>query len=111
MPIGAANYRQVATYWGAPVQSNFGGVSFAVPILVKCRWEDRNELFIDNAGNEARSNAIVWTFNRLEVGGYLFKGDSSAVSDPTTLDAALEIRRSDEIPDLRGLNMERRSYL
>lgn len=111
MTIGAASYRQIATYWGSPSQGGFGGTTFAAPILIKCKWEDRTEVFTDSTGSEKTSTAIVWTFDRLEDGGYLVRGDSSLVMDPTTLDDALEIKRSDEIPDLRGLHYERRAYL
>lgn len=111
MTIGAAAYHQQATYWGSPVQSGFGGISFGSPQLLACRWEDITERFTDNNGAEVRSRAIVWTYDRLEDGGYLALGDRTATSDPTTLDDALEIKRSDEIPDLRGLHYERKAYL
>lgn len=111
MPIAAAAYTQDATYWGAPVQSGFGGYTFGAPQLLKCRWEDTTERFENQAGEETVSNAIVWTFDRLEDGGYLAKGNQTAVADPTTLDEAYPIQRSDEIPDLRGLNYERKAYL
>lgn len=111
MPIGAIAYRQQATYWGAPVQNGFGGYSFSAPVLLACRWEDSTEEFISNTGAQRVSSAIVWTFDLLEDGGYLCKGDHTAVDDPTTLDNAYPIQRSDEIPDLRGLNYERRAYL
>lgn len=111
MTIGAIAYSFDATYWGAPVQTGFGGYSFAAPVLLKCRWEDRTEKFMDSQGAETVSSAQVWTFDRLEDGGYLAKGDRTATADPTTLQDAYEIRRSDEIPDLRGLHYERRAFL
>jgi hypothetical protein len=111
MPIGAANYRQTATYWEATGQGGFGGITFAAPIVIPCRWEDKTELFTDDEGQERVSSAQVWTYDRLENGGYLAKGNQSATTDPTSLDEALEIKRSDEIPDLRGLHYERKAYL
>lgn len=111
MPIGAASYRQIATYWGSPSQGGAGEVTFAAPIRMQCRWEDKNEKFIDAAGAEKTSRSIVWTFSELEVGGYLIQGDQTGVADPTSLQDAMEIKRSDEIPDLRLLNYERKAYL
>lgn len=111
MAICVAAYSQTATYWGSPTQSGFGGMTFANPVVVACRWEDSIEEFLDKDGVERHSKAIVWTFDRLEEGGYLARGSHSTVTDPTTLKNAYEIMRSDEIPDLRGLNYERRSYL
>lgn len=111
MPIAAVAYSQEATYWGAPVQGGFGGNTFGAPVLIKCRWEDSTEKFMDIYGAERVSKAIVWTYDRLDDGGYLHKGDQTSVSDPTTLDTSYEIHRSDEIPDLRALMYERRVYL
>jgi hypothetical protein len=111
MPLGAASYRQVATYWGSPEMDGFGGVSYGPPSLIRCRWEDRIETFMDQEGNEKISKSVVYTYDRLDVDGYLAPGNYTTVLDPTELDEAMLIQRSDEIPDLRLLNYERRSYL
>jgi len=111
MPIGAKAYRQQATYWGSPSTDGWGQATFAPPVLISCRWEDRIEVFTDMAGEERRSSSIVWTYNILEVGGYLVKGNQLAMQNPTDIDGSLRIQRADEIPDLRGLNYERRHYL
>lgn len=111
MPLASSGYRQTATYWGAPTQGGFGGVSFGAPTKIACRWEEIGEVFIDSTGREATSAAIVYTHGELEEGGYLAKGDKTAYSDPTLIKGAYEIRKSVEIPDLRGLNYERRAYL
>jgi hypothetical protein len=111
VPIGAANYRQVATYWGSPIPDEFGGAHFSSPKRVRCRWEERVEIFMGDDGEEHASRAIVWTYEKLEIGGYLALGEYLNVLSPLDLDAALRIARSDEIPDLRGLHYERKSYL
>jgi hypothetical protein len=111
MPIGAKTYHDVATYWGTPIQGGFGEKVFATPVLLKCRWEDVTEIFIDMEGNEKRSRAKVWTYTPLDIDGYIAKGDHRNVSDPTSIDTALFIQRVDDIPDLRGLHAERVHYL
>ena len=110
MTIGAVAYKQTATYWSAPVQSGFGGYSFGAPVQIACRWENVTERFMDATGSEAVSNAKVWTFDALDVGGYLYLGVSAA-TDPTNVNKAYPIRRCDEIPDLRLLHYERISFL
>lgn len=111
MPIGLKAYNQICTYWGAPVQDGYGGWTFSDPVLLKCRWEASTEKFMNQQGQEQVSRAIVWTYDELDVGGYLIEGDATATEDPTALDDALVIARVDEIPDLRGLNKEVRSFL
>lgn len=110
MTLGHKAYFQTATYWGSPTQGGFGNITYATPRVIKVRWEDRVETFTTIEGQELRSKAIVYAHEHLELGGYLIKGDSTGVSDPTTL-RALEIQRSDDVPDLRGLNTEYRMFL
>ncbi len=77
-----------------------------------CRWEDRVETFTTIEGTELRSKAVVHTMEHLDGGGYLAKGDLTASgNDPTEITGALEIQRSDDIPDLRGLNNAYRTFL
>lgn len=110
MTLGADAYNQAATYWPSPIQGGFGGLVFGAPQNILVRWEDRVELFTDKDGVEQRSNAVVFTLNHLETGGYLLKG-TSAAADPTTLDDSLEIKRSDSIPDLSNLEQTNMVYL
>lgn len=111
MPIGAASYRQVCTYWATQGMDGFGKPIFSAPVLKKCRWEDSNERYINDEGLEALSRAQVWTYEPMETDGWVVLGDHSGVVDPTGLPKAWRIKRSDEIPDLRGLNRENLHYL
>ena len=107
---GGYGYNQKATYWANPVQGGFGGITFDAPIVLNVRWEDRTERFTDMAGQEQISRAVVYTDRDLDLGGYLVL-DESVATDPTQVEGALYVQRSDEIPDLRGLNIEYRSFL
>lgn len=110
MVIGQKAYFQEATYWGSPTQGGFGGITFSAPRTIMVRWEDRVESFTTIEGTELRSKAIVYTMEHLDIGGYLLKG-VSAGTDPTVISKALPIQRSDDVPDLRGLNTEYRTFL
>lgn len=107
---GGYGMHQKATYWGGRTQGGFGDITFDAPIVLDVKWEDRVETFTDLSGNEHQSRAIVYTDRDLDLGGYLLLGESVA-TDPTVVSGALEIQRSDEVPDLRGLNTEYRSFL
>lgn len=110
MVLAAATYRQQATYWGSPTQGGYGGITFAAPVTVLVRWEERVESFVTVEGTELKSKAIVHTMQDMDLGGYLAKG-VHAGADPTVIAGALPIQRSDEIPDLRGLNTSYRNFL
>lgn len=110
MALGNRAYFQKATYWSSPTQGGFGNITFDAPRVIMVRWEDRIEEFVDLAGSEHKSKAIVYSLEDLEIGGYLMKGESEA-SDPTSVSGAHKIQRTDTITDLRGLHEEHRNFL
>ena len=103
LPPFASNLRkQTATYW-APIMPNtgFGNVSFAAPVQIACRWQDRRELFRDSQGQEVISSAVVYPATPLENKGFLVLG-LSGDADPRTVEGAYEIRAIGFSPSLKG---------
>jgi hypothetical protein len=99
--------KQQATYWAQSTPDGFGGKSFASPMLIRCRWEDKSELFVDSQGNEVKSTSIVMVDRDLAIGGYLALGESENAI-PT---GSHEIRGFDKIPDVGGKKFVRKAYL
>ena len=104
------NLRQSVTYWSPGTPDGFGGVSFGTPVVVKGRWEDRTNLFVDIDGNEARSSTRVYLDRDVELNGFLFLGSSTA-TDPKTVSDAKEIRDFRKTPNLQATEFERRVLL
>lgn len=102
------NLKQTITRWQAT--KTFGGVSYTVPVTLKARWETIVELFKTPAGDEETSNAKVMVESILEVGDYIFLGESSAL-DPRIVDGAFEVRGYSEMPDLRRVRTERVAHV
>ena len=99
--------QQTAVYWASPVADGYGGRTFDDPVEIACRWEYRQELFIDAHGRERRSEAVIYVNTDLDLGGYLYLGDlddldSGEEADPTTVTNAREVRRFDKVPALRS---------
>jgi len=94
-------YTSTVTYWGPGTPDGYGGTTWPDPVTIKARWEGRNELFVDAEGKEVRSQSVVYPDQEVELGGYLYHGESTA-SDPTTVDGALEIRAVRKVPNLQG---------
>lgn len=104
-------YHQDLTYWANAVQGGSGGWTFDAPnTSYKCRWEERIEQIVDEAGNIYISNAQVFVEFIPKVGEYLYQG-ISAEADPTSVEGARQIQRVDSIPDLRNLRQTRKAYL
>lgn len=88
---------QTATYWGAPTSDGYGGFTFASPVSIMVRWDEKIEVFTDKQGKEYRSKAVVMTPDNIAEGGYLMLGISTSTA-PRTLANAFEIRRVDRTP-------------
>ena len=107
------NMPSVAFYWRPGPNDGFGSLDFSgvAPVAVRCRWENKQELFRDAQAREQMSQAIVYPDQPVEIGGYLALGDfsadvdSSGFLDPATVDGAKEIRQAQISPSLNG-NLE-----
>ena len=107
--MSAARFPQQITYWAA-TPDGFGGNTFSDPQVIKGRWEDSVEETVDSAGNKIISRAIVYLATDIEVGGYLFLGNSTA-NDPTLIANTFPARRFDKIPDVRSASYLRKAVL
>lgn len=108
------NLLQTAVYWGAPVSDGYTGYTFAAGVEIACRWEQKQELFIDREGQEKRSLAVVYLGQDIVLGGRLYLGnlsDLGASPDPQTVSGAYEIRAWAKIPTLCADLFQRKAWL
>jgi len=99
------NMPHVATYWSPGLNDGFGNLDFSgvVPVLINCRWQDKQELFRDANGQEQISQAVVYPDRELAVRGYLALGDKTEMGmagDPRTIPTAREVRHVGASPSL-----------
>lgn len=100
-------YPHTATYWGNPTPDGYGGWSFDTPVVLDpdagtgVRWQDRVELFVDDEGQERRSQAVVYPQQELALNGWLARG-SHAAADPHDVDGAVPIRQVSKTDNLKG---------
>jgi hypothetical protein len=99
MQAETRNMRESVTYWPPGDNDGMGGVAYAAPRTVLCRWQDTMELFRDAQGNEVTSSAVVYPAERLELKGYVLNGVSN-VADPHGVAGAREIRAVASSPNL-----------
>lgn len=103
-----SQYPHTATYWGSPSPDGYGGFSFASPVLLSpdsnsgVRWQDRVEIFVDESGQESRSQSVIYPQQELPVNGWLARGDETSESDPTAVDSARPIRQAAKSDNLKG---------
>ena len=61
--------RQRATYWAPATVDGFGKKTFAEPVLLSCRWEDRTDLVIQGTEEARPSKARVFLNQAVALGG------------------------------------------
>lgn len=106
---------QTAVYWGSPVPDGYGQCTFAAAIEIDCRWEDKQELFIDSNSKEVLSQAVVYVDRDVDLNGYLYLGKESDLdsnhTNPQIIDGAREIRQFAKLPNLRVTEYLRQVWL
>lgn len=110
------NLKQTAVYWGSPVRGGMGGFSHADPVEIDCRWEDRQETFVDAKGQKQVSRSVVYLDQDVVRDGYLYLGDlddlsSAEEGEPTLVDEAYLIRAFRKIPNRKATAFERKAWL
>ena len=101
---------QTATYWAPQGYSHEGAMQFASPVRLKCRWEEKTELFVDFRGEERRSEALVFVDRGLTTGGFLLLGISTE-ANPLDEAEAKEIKAKRAIPDITATETEYSVFL
>jgi hypothetical protein len=104
MPNFERNLLQTCTYWKPQSTDQYGKTTFATPVALNCRWEEKSELFIDKKMQEVTSKAKVFLVDTPDVDeeGYILLGTSVEAS-PLGLAGAFEVRALKRTPDLRVL--------
>lgn len=101
---------QTATYWSTPTPDGYGGYSFSTPTSVSCRWENREEIFINSQGVEERSQAVVYLEQDVVEGGYLYLG-TSAQGNPKDQAGVWKIKAVKKSPNIAGDTFLRKVWL
>lgn len=96
---------QTAVYWASPTPDAYGGRTFTAGAEIDVRWEDRQERFLDAAGVELVSRAVVFADQDLEIGACLFLGTLADLTpaeeaDPQIVETAYPIRQLEKVPEL-----------
>ncbi len=117
------NLKQTAVYWALTGLDGYGQHTYAEPVELDCRWEDKQEKFTDLEGNENVSQALVYFKTDITKGldgwGFLFLGSltdlASDTSNPTSesLDPydIYEIKSYRKTPTIKNSRSERKVWL
>jgi len=68
---------QDAVYWGSPQNDGFGGYSYANPVEIKVRWDQRERTIVSRDGKEVMADVEVLSPEDFVREGVLFLGTLS----------------------------------
>ncbi len=102
--------KQLTTFWSSTGVDNSGDPSFATPKAISTRWEERQAVFTNAAGEEGSAGAVIFVKEDMKAGDFLLLGTSS-VADPTTVADAREVQGWSKLPQLSGAGFERKAFL
>lgn len=111
MTLITRQLKEDVTHWPINGTDGYGGFTFATPIKLKGRWEDKAVLFLDANNEEHVSESIVFISADVVVGDYLGRGDLTDTADPTTISGPRRIRQRQKTTDLRNLQSIRKAFL
>ena len=100
--------KQDAVYWER-VGVNYDGTEiFDDPIDIKVRWEDVQELFVDEQGEEGRSTSLIMmgfmakSGSWLKLGKFELSTGELPPTNPRGIEGAWPIRQREAIPDIKN---------
>jgi len=104
--------RTRATLWRVTGNDLSGDQQYAAPVPVTVRWEERQVVFTNSAGQDEMASAIAWMPYDVFEGEVIALGTHTA-TDPWdgTVPSAREIQGFIKIPHLQRDDYERRAFL
>ena len=102
-----------ATVWKNPVSDSYGGFTFDTPILINCRWQDKNQLYIDSNGREAVSKSIIWLNpdDNIGIGDMIASGVYTSTVVPYDCSDAWSIKSIDRTSNIKGTQTVVTAYI
>lgn len=103
-------FPQTATYWALSGNDGYGGKTFSTPTSITVFWQDVQQKYVDESGEEKVSKAKVFLEQDVTLGSYLYLGTSTE-SSPYDVDGSYEIKAFSKIPSLDASEFERKAML
>lgn len=105
------NHNDSATHWQRTGVSTSGDPTFAAPVAIKVRWEERHAVYTNALGEEAAADAVVFLGKDVAEGDYLFLG-TSTVADPLNVAGSRKVQGFAKFPRLLNSDdYERKAFL
>ena len=104
------DFPQTITLWSA-LPDGYGGNTFAAPVLIKGRWEEKQVMYYNAQGDEVQSKAVVYLDTDAAIGDYIAQGDHTGTAVATNFAGSFPVMQFRKSPDLRQHEYERKAIL
>lgn len=104
-------FPHTATVWRSDGTRDIHGRPLRQVFTIKCRYEEHDREYINEAGEHQRSNAYIYVkkIDDLQIGDVVIRGDFSDQESP--VERSFPVRRRRVISNLRGTREEYRYVL
>ena len=102
--------KQEVTYWTKNGQDKYTKPTFDAPVVVKGRWEDKENLLKTNGQVYVISTSTVYMKIALSVGDYVYEG-KSVETDPTKVLGARIVLNTKRQVSMNGKTILHGNYL
>jgi len=106
-------FTQTIVLWATPVNNGYNTITFAAPVEIKGRWEDKVDL-IYNANRETQeSKAHLYTLANVQEENWVYLGlltdlTAGQLANPKLVDGAHLVMQIETFVDLRGITIYRK---
>ena len=76
------NLRDTITYWRVTGNDGFGGYTLAAPTVLRARWTEGQQKFVNASGEEDVSQATVYLESDVVIGDWIALGNYKFEPDP-----------------------------
>jgi hypothetical protein len=96
--------KQPAVWWASTGKDEFGVLTFAEPVQIKCRWDDSKGRFQNSKGFMVESKGTVYVDREMNLGDKLKKGELDTDTPESPLDdlEAFEIQGFESNPNFKA---------
>ena len=84
--------KDIITHWVVTGDDDYGGYIFAAPVTMKARWQDVQQQFINQSGEEQVSRSVVYVERDIDTGDWIALDDHTDIADPLTQASRLLVR-------------------
>ena len=101
-------FNQTIVLWTTPVNNGYGGYTFAAPVEIQGRWEDKLTLNVSVNRDEQVDTAVIYTLATVEKENWVYLGNLTDLTteqkaNPKLIDTAYLVKGIEIFTNIGGV--------